>query len=234
MRLLREGNDNHDGYAAAGRYSVGWIDGRLIFSSDMSDDDCPQAQAQVWSVDGQGHDLRQHTHHGEAEGYVRDPRTDGTTIVYHTHGALWRMTGLDAEPERLEIDLGIGAPPRMPLDPTDRLEAIVSDHGGDGSLLEWRGAAYFLTHRSGPARALSAADGVRIREPRVLGQTGQGVWASDVDGEDCLEVANLDGTGEIRRIAQGQIGRVLHIAPAPDGTKAVSYTHLTLPTTPYV
>lgn len=225
LRLLREGNDNHDGYAAAGRYSVGWIDGRLIFSSDMSDDDCPQAQAQIWSVDGQGHDLRQHTHHGEAEGYVRDPRTDGTTIVYHTHGALWRMTGLDAEPERLEIDLGIGAPPRMPLDPTDRLEAIVSDHGGDGSLLEWRGAAYFLTHRSGPARALSAADGVRIREPRVLGQTGQGVWASDVDGEDCLEVANLDGTGEIRRIAQGQIGRVLHIAPAPDGTKVALISH---------
>ena len=170
LRLLRDGNDDHDGrYAAAGRYGVGWIDGRLLFSSDMSDDNCPQAQAQLWSVDGRGHDLRQHTHHGPEQGYVRDPRTDGATIVYHAHGALWTMTGLDAEPERLEIDLGIGAPPRVPLDPTDRLEAVVSDHGGDGSLLEWRGAAYFLTHRCGPARALSAADGVRIREPRVLG-----------------------------------------------------------------
>ena len=154
LRLLRDGNDDYDGrYAAAGRYGVGWIDGRLIFSSDMSDGDCPQAQAQLWSVNGRGHDLCQHTHHGPKQGYVRDPRTDGVTIVYHAHGALWTMAGLDAEPQRLEIDLGIGAPPRVPLDPTDRLEAVVSDHGGDGSLLEWRGAAYFLTHRSGPARA---------------------------------------------------------------------------------
>ncbi|AOG28991.1 S41 family peptidase [Cutibacterium avidum] len=226
LRVLRDGNDDHDGrYAAAGRYGVGWVDGRLLFSSDMSEDDCPRAQAQLWSVDGQGHDLRQHTHHGEDQGYVRDPRTDGRTIVYHAHGALWAMTGLDAEPQRLEIDLGVGAPQRVPLDPTDRLEAVVSDHGGDGSLLEWRGAAYFLTHRSGPARALSAADGVRIREPRVLGQTGQGVWASDVEGEDCLEIANLDGTGDVHRVAQGQIGRVLHMAPAPDGAKVALVSH---------
>lgn len=228
LRVLRDGNDDHDGvYAAAGRYGLGWIDGRLFFSSDMGAvlPDHPDEQAQLWSVDSHGGDLRQHTHQSIDEGYVRDPRTDGHTIVHHSHGRLYVREGLDGEPTRLEVDLGIGSPAPFWVEPTDRLEAVVADHGGDGSLLEWRGAAYYLTHRSGPTRALSAADGVRIREPRVLGDTGRGVWASDVEGEDCLEVAELDGTGQVRRLASGQLGRVLSMAPAPDGTKVAVVSH---------
>lgn len=228
LRVLRDGNDDHDGlYAAAGRYGIGWYDGRLFFTSDMGATlpDHPTEQAQIWSVDDHGHDLRQHTHHGEDQGYVRDPRTDGRTIVYHARGQLYAMAGLDERPRQIDVDLGIGAPAAFPVEPTDRLEAVVADHGGDGSLLEWRGAAYYLTHRSGPARALAADDGVRIREPRVLGDTGLGVWASDVEGEDCLEVAALDGTGERRRIASGQLGRVLWLASSPDGAKVAVVSH---------
>lgn len=233
IRLLRDGHDDHDGrYAAAGRYSVGWIDGRLIFSSDMGavvdpgrPAENPGDQAQLWSVDGRGGDLRRHTHHDLARGYVRDPRTDGATVVYHARGKLYSMAGLDAEPVEIPIELGIDGPAPVWVEPTDRLERIVADHGGDGSLLEWRGAAYYLTHRSGPARALSANQGVRIREPRILGETGTGVWASDAEGADCLEVAPLDGSGPVRRIAAGQLGRVLWLAPDPEGGRVAVVSH---------
>lgn len=233
IRLLRDGNDDHEGrYAAAGRYSVGWIGGRLIFSSDMGaviiagrPTENAGDQAQLWSVDGHGGDLRRHTGHDLARGYVRDPRTDGRTIVYHSRGRLYAMAGLDAEPTEIPVDLGIDAPAPVWLEPTDRLERIVADHGGDGSLLEWRGAAYYLTHRSGPARALSASQGVRIREPRVLGRTGKGVWASDAQGQDCLEIASLDGGGPVRRIAAGQLGRVLWLVPDPEGRRVAAVSH---------
>ena len=231
-RLLRDGED-HDGIdVEAGRYGVGWIDGRLIFSSDMGAvlPDNPTEQAQLWSVDAHGADLRQHTHHSEEHGYVRDPRTDGTTIVYHAHGQLYVMDGLDAHSDQIDVELGIGAPAPVPVDPTDRLQSIASDFGGDGSLLEWRGAAYYLTHRSGPARALSADATARVRSPRALGNTGLGVWASDVTDDDCLEVAALDGsgyrdTGEPRRIAAGQLGMVLWLEPSPAGDKVAVVSH---------
>ncbi|MCI1748930.1 MAG: PDZ domain-containing protein [Acidipropionibacterium sp.] len=233
LRVLRDGNDDHDGvYAAAGRYSVGWIDGRLIFSSDMGAEltssaelSNPGRQAQLWSVNPEGGDLRLHTHQDLATGYVRDPRTDGVTVVYHSRGTLYAMAGLDAEPAEIPVELGIGAPQPVWLEPTDRLGAPVSDHGGDGSLLEWRGAAYYLTHRSGPARALSAEPGVRIREPRRLGPTGRGIWASDAEGQDCLEIARLDGAEEPVRIAQGELGRVLALEPDPKGERAAVVSH---------
>lgn len=225
-RILRD-EDRDDIDPAAGRYSVGWIDDRLIFSSDQGAvlPERAHEQAQVWSVDATGADLRQHTHHSEDTGYVRDPRTDGRTIVYHCRGRLYAMDGLEATPGEIDVDLGLGAPVPVQVEPTDRLQAVVADHGGDGSLVEWRGAAYHLTHRSGPARALSAQDGVRIREPQVLGNTGLGIWASDVEGEDCLEVAALDGTGEPRRLASGRLGRVLALASDPSGTCVAAVSH---------
>lgn len=234
IRVLRDGHHDHGGkYAAAGRYSVGWIADRLIFSSDMGAEvgDGPAelanqaGQAQLWSVDGQGADLRLHTHQDLASGYLRDPRTDGATIVFHSRGKLYTMAGLDAVVAEIDVDLGIGSPQPVWLEPTERLGAVVSDQGGDGSLLEWRGAAYFLTHRSGPARALSARPGVRIREPRRLGDTGKGIWASDAQGQDCLEIASLDGTGEPVQIAAGRLGRVLGLEPDPQGERAAVISH---------
>ena len=86
---------------------------------------------------------------------------------------------------------------------------------------------HWLTHRDGPARAVSVVPGVRARFPQVLGTGGQVVWATDADGSDALEIgagdpASSAGPAEApRRIAAGQVGRVTGLAAAPDG-KAVA------------
>lgn len=211
----------------AGIYSPGWLGGRLFFSSDLeaSWPDQPSGQAQICSVDATGGDLRVHTHHTAAQGYVRNPTTDGSTIVYHAHGVLYALDSLDAAPRVIEVELGLGAPRPLAVSPHSRLEAVAPDHSADGSLIEWRGAAYFLTHRAGPARALSALPGVRVREVEVLGATGDGIWATDAEGEDCLEIAPLTGGGELRRIAGGELGRVLHLASNPAGTAVAVASH---------
>ncbi|GAB3699909.1 S41 family peptidase [Mariniluteicoccus flavus] len=210
----------------AGLYSPGFAGDRLFFSSDLGASLAgdPDGQAQLHSVDLEGGDLRQHTHHTPAEGYVRDPRTDGSTIVFHARGRLFVLDGLDAEPRLLEVDCpGTGRATAL-IDGTDRLTAIVADQRGNGSLLEWRGAAYFLTHRAGPGRALSALPGVRIREPRPLG-ADRGVWATDAEGDDCLEIMPLSGEGEPVRLAHGRLGRVLHLTATLDGATIATISH---------
>ncbi|MDO5737133.1 MAG: PDZ domain-containing protein [Propionibacteriaceae bacterium] len=203
-----------------------WLGDRLIFTSDLAASlpGSPGEQAQVCSTDASGN-VQQHTHHTFADGYVRDATTDGTKVVYHARGQLFVMDSLDAEPRRIDVRTALGAPEPLVLYPTDHLESVVPDHGGDGSLLEWRGSAWFLTHRSGPARALSDLPGVRIREPQVLGTSGLGIWASDAEGDDCLEIMSLDGDGEPRRIAHGKLGRVLGLAPNTEGTLVAVASH---------
>ena len=200
-----------------------WVGDRIVFTSDLGDG--PDVQAQVWSVNASGKDLRQHTSHTEAEGYVRDAASDGKGIVYHAHGQLYWLASLKAEPQRLDIQVPVGEPRPVTLAPGDRLEQVVPDQGADGSLLEWRGAAYFLTHRGGPARALADQPGVRIREPRFLGTTGKAVWVSDAEGDDCLEIRQLDGDKAHRRLAAGRIGRVLALEPNKAGTKVAVGSH---------
>ncbi len=200
-----------------------WVGERLVFTADLGL--THEAQAQVWSVNAAGRDLRQHTSHTFAEGYVRNASSDGQSLVYHARGELYYLASLKAEPQRLDITVALGRPTPVQVAPTDRLERVVPDQGGDASLVEWRGAAYLLTHRGGPARAVADRPGVRVREPRFLDATGRAVWVSDVDGEDCLEIGPLDGDGATRRMASGRLGRVMSMEPNPRGTKVAVGSH---------
>jgi len=204
-----------------------WVGDRIVFTSDLGArlPEIPGEQAQVWSVKPDGSDLRAHTAHTFADGYCRDATTDGARVVFHARGALYLLDSLDAEPRVIPVDPGIGDPLPFTVDALDRLESVIPDHGGDGSLVGWRGQAWFLTHRSGPARALSDLPGVRIREAIPLGNTGKGIWATDAEGEDCLEIMSFDGEGEPRRIGHGRLGRALALASNPKGSEVAVASH---------
>jgi tricorn protease len=83
---------------------------------------------------------------------------------------------------------------------------------------------HWLTHRDGPAVALSVTPGGRARLPEVLGRDGDVVWVTDADGADGLQIGSAGtdgepGRGEPRRLAAGAIGQVDSLAAAPDGSK---------------
>ena len=204
-----------------------WFRDRILFTSDLgaSLPNQPNEQAQIWSVAPDGSDLRAHTRHTFLEGYVRDATTDGRTIVYHSRGVLYRVDSLTTDSVPISVKVALPAPALKWLKPTEHLNVIAPDDGGDGSLIEWRGSAWYLTHRGGPARALSDLPGVRIREPQLLGNTGRGIWATDAEGDDCLEILALDGDDELRRIARGRLGRVLELVSNKDGTKVAVASH---------
>ncbi|MFC7404022.1 S41 family peptidase [Georgenia alba] len=208
-----------------------WIGDALLFVSDRAATfpDRTEEQANLWVWDNPGKRRpRQLTFQDAETGYVRDATTDGTTIAWHSRGQIWLHDGLedlDAEPRRLEVTLPATAPVRTAVAPTQNLDALVPDHGGDHSLVAWRGKAFWLAHRDGPAHALAADQGVRVREPVVLGRTGHAAVVTDADGEDALEIHTLDGSAEPRRILGGSLGRVLHLAADPAGERLATISH---------
>ncbi|HEX8488040.1 MAG TPA: S41 family peptidase [Propionibacteriaceae bacterium] len=209
--------------------SPSWVGDRLVFASDLEATfpDHAHGQANLYSVSASGDDLVRHTAHTEAEGYVRDPATDGRRLVYHARGALFGMTGLTAAPRAIEITLGSAVSGRRPrlLEPSEQLEQVRPDHSGDASVVSWRGKGFYLSHREGPARALAADGAVRIREPRVLADLGLAVMVSDAEGEDALEVHALDNAATARRLATGQLGRVLALEADPAGRQVATISH---------
>jgi tricorn protease len=185
------------------------VGGRLAFISDH------EGTGNVYSCALDGSDLRRHTDH---EGwYARQASTDGQRVIYARGGELWLLEDLQAAgPARLDITLGSVARGRAPrlVTAEDHVGSLSVDVSGRASAVEVRGTVHWLTHRDGPARAVSVVPGVRARFPQVLGDGGQVVWATDADGSDALEIGPAEAP---RRIAAGQVGRITGLAAAPDG-----------------
>ena len=195
------------------------VAGRLAFISDH------EGTGNVYSCALDGSDLRRHTDH---EGwYARQASTDGQRIVYARGGELWLLDDLQAAaPVRLDVTLGSpvrGRAPRL-VTAEDHVGSLSVDRGGRASAVEVRGTVHWLTHRDGPARAVSVVPGARARFPQVLGTGGQVVWATDADGSDALEIGSgdpaspADPAAAAQRIAAGQLGRISGLAAAPDGS----------------
>jgi tricorn protease len=197
------------------------VGGRLAFLSDH------EGTGNLYSCALDGSDLRRHTDHDGF--YARNASTDGNRVVYHCAGDIWLLDGLDAaRPAPLEITLSSPAAGRAPrlVSADDHLGGLSCDQSGQASAIEIRGTVHWLTHRDGPAPALSAAPGVRARLPRVLGRSGQVVWVTDADGADALEVGSAGDAGAPpRRLASGALGNVASLAAAPDGQSVAVAAH---------
>lgn len=204
---------------------------RLVFVSDH------EGWGNVYSVPlaDPGTDLRRHTDHGSGGGtdfYVRHASTDGRRVVYESAGEIFLLDDLSAASQPRRIDVRPGGPRRarepfrasLPAD----LGPVRPDRTGRASIVSVLGTVHRLTHRDGPARALLAEPGVRARLAHPLG-TDRAVWVDDATGEDAVVVAPLDAHApaapERARYAAGRLGRVLELAPAPDGSAVALTTH---------
>lgn len=201
--------------SAAQYWSVSWSGDRIVYLSDVD------GVGNVYSCLPDGSDVRRHSSHEEF--YARHATSDGERVVYSHAGDLWLMESLDAEPYRLDVTLGGPRPGRARRPAPLRVGAYAPDATGRASAVEIRGTAHWVTHRDGPAGALRAEPGVRVRLPQVLDADGKAVWVSDATGEDGLEIGAPGG--EVRTLAAGRLGRVLELAAAPDGKHVAAATH---------
>ncbi|SHG56177.1 S41 family peptidase [Streptoalloteichus hindustanus] len=164
-------------------HSAGWVGDRVVFLSDH------EGVSNLYSCLPDGSDLRKHSHHTEF--YARHATTDGTRVVYHCSGQLWLLEDLSAEPRPLEVRLGGPRTARQPypVRASSELGEFQPDRTGRASAVEVRGTVHWLTHRDGPAVALTVEPGVRARLPVVLGDSGRVAWVTDANGEDAIEIA---------------------------------------------
>ena len=159
------------------------VGGRLAFLSDH------EGTGNLYSCALDGSDLRRHSDHDGS--YARQASTDGVRISYACAGAIWLLDGLDAdEPRPVEIALGSVPPGRAPrlISAADHVGSLSCDATGRASAVDVRGTVHWLSHRDGPALALSVTPGGRARLPTVLGTDGSVVWVTDADGPDALEI----------------------------------------------
>lgn len=203
------------GDSTAQHWSIMWVGGRIAFLAD------PDGVGNVYSALPDGSDLRKHTEHTEF--YARHASTDGQRVIYSHAGDLWLLESLDAQPYKLDVQLGGPRPSRAKRPANNRVCSFSPDASGRASAVEIRGTAHWVTHRDGPAGALRVEPGVRVRLPRALDAEGRAVWVSDATGEDALEIGKPGG--EIRTLAAGQLGRVLDLEAAPDGKHVALATH---------
>ncbi|MGI6878287.1 S41 family peptidase [Microbacterium sp. gxy059] len=207
-----------------------WVGDALVVASDRAarfpDRADEQANLWAWETPGEG-EPRQITFQTSDDGYVRDATTDGRRIVWHSRGRIRLLDGLDGEPRTIDVSLPGVEPEHEPLDPARNLTRIASDDTGEASVVAWRGKAFWIAHREGPARALAADSGVRVREPLVLGSTGRAAFVTDAEGEDGIEIAPLDGSAgdDAWPLLTGQLGRVLHLAADPAGERLAAISH---------
>ncbi|MGP9695720.1 S41 family peptidase [Brachybacterium sp. AOP25-B2-12] len=218
----------------ASKWRTAFVGDRLVFASDTPGEGAEitdRATSNLWSVALDGTDLRAHTHLTSADGYLREPASDGTRIVYTSRGRLFALDSLDAAPHEIPVITAGVASARRPhrADPHQNLLALRPTHDARASVAEWRGTAHVLTHRGGPARLLAGRSGLRIREAAPLGRSAFAVFVTDEDaqhdrldgsvGSDALGLRRLDAGGEELRLDVGQIGRILHAIPSPDGSR---------------
>ncbi|MGW3283378.1 S41 family peptidase [Streptomyces sp. NPDC001002] len=201
-----------------------FVGGRIAFLSDH------EGVGNLYSCAHDGSDLRRHTDHDAF--YARHAASDGTRVVYQCAGDLWIVDDLAAgsEPRRLEVRLsGPRAGRRTYQVPAaQHVDGLSVDETGRASAVVVRGSLYWLTHRDGPARTITDTPGVRARLPEMLGSLGQVAYVTDAEGEDAVEIAYLpraSGDRAPRRLASGELGRVLELVSDAKGERLAIASH---------
>jgi tricorn protease len=204
------------------------VDDRIVFLSDH------EGTGNLYSATLDGGDLRRHTDHDGF--YARNPATDGSSIVYHVAGDIWRLDSLAADAQPRKLDIQLSAPPAARaarvITADDHLGELDCDETGQASVVEVRGTVHWLTHADGPARALSVNPVARARLPRILGTTGKVAWITDAGasgsgGRDAIQIAEIEpeSAATAATLTSVDLGNVTRLAASPDGEKLAAASH---------
>ncbi|KKD04796.1 S41 family peptidase [Streptomyces sp. WM6386] len=203
-------------------HSPMFVGDRIAFLSDH------EGVGNLYSCAHDGSDLRRHTDHDAF--YARHAASDGTRVVYQCAGDLWIVDDLAGEPRKLDVRLSGPRTGRRTyqVPAAQHVDGASVDETGRASAVVVRGSLYWLTHRDGPARTITDTPGVRVRLPEMLGSVGQVAYVTDAEGEDAVEIAYLPrATGDRapRRLASGELGRVLEMVADPQGERLAIASH---------
>jgi tricorn protease len=189
-----------------------WWQGRLYFASDRD------GTMNLWSMDPQGRDLRQHTRHDGWD--VASPSLGHGRIVYQL-GADLRLYDIAADRDRpLAITLDSDFDQTREHWVKKPMEYLTSAHlapDGGRVALTARGRVFVAPVKVGRLVEAARQDGVRYRDARFLPDGKSLLALSDESGE--VELWRLPADGIGRPVQLTREGEVLRweAVPSPDG-----------------
>lgn len=192
--------------------------GRLYFVSDRD------GVMNIWSMNPQGVDLKQHTHHQDWD--VKSPTLQNGRIVYQLGADLYLHDIESGEDKQIPITLASDfdqTRERWIKKPFDYVTAAHISPDGDRVLLTARGQLFVAPAEQGRFVEATRTSTVRYRNGRFL-PDGKAVLAlSDKTGELEFWTIPANGVGEPSQLTErGEIFRFDGI-PSPDG-KFIAYT----------
>jgi tricorn protease len=180
----------------------------------------------IWSMDRNGEDLRQHTRHSGWD--VKNPSQEGGRIAYQLGVDIWiyDIAGNDSEmiPIRLASDFE-QLREKWVDDPMEYLTSAHIDTRGERVVLTARGRVFVAPVTGGRIARASVKEGVRYRDVDFLPGADDLIGLSDESGEFEWVRLPSTGVGEERTLTSG--GRILRFGEAisPDG-RWVAYSDM--------
>jgi tricorn protease len=198
-------------YAGTSRNPL-WWGGRVYFLSDRD------GTMNVWSMDEDGHDLRQHTHHA---GWDAEQASLSDGRIVYKRGADLRLLDL-ASGTDVGLDIRLSsdfdqARETWVKKPMDYLTSVALSPKGDRVALTARGQVFVAPAKQGRLVEVTRRPGVRYRRATFLPDGKSLVALSDESGEVELWKLPANGVGQPEQMTRD--GKVLRweAVPSPDG-----------------
>jgi tricorn protease len=190
-----------------------WIQDRIYFLSDY------EGIGNLYSMRPDGSDLTRHTDHQDY--YARNATTDGHRVVYHAGGDLWIFDPRDGTSHQIPVALFSQRTQRERRYVEAALFLTDFDPHPDQTelVMATRGQAFGFRPFDGPVRALGPGSGVRQRLFRWLGHGDRLVGIDDARGAERLVMVDPESPGEPEVLYDGEMGQVLLVEAAPDGSR---------------
>ncbi len=200
-------------YPGTSKSPMFW-EGRLYFASDRD------GIMNLWSMDPEGKDLRQHTFHKEFD--VSSPCLHEGRIVYQLVADLRLYDIASGNDEKIEITLSSDFDQMREKwieSPVDYLTSVHLSPTGDRVTLVSRGQVFVAPAGDGRIVRVSRTDGVRARSARFFADGTSLMVLSDESGEWEFSRAPADGLGPPERLTSGATVLRFDGVPSPDGRR---------------
>jgi tricorn protease len=191
-----------------------WHQGRVYFITDRD------GTMNIWSMDEEGNDLRQHTEHADFD--VRYANISEGRIVYQRGADIWLYDIAADQTKQLDIRLASDLDQlreKWEEKPTQYITHYAPDPEGDRMVITARGRIFVIPAKSGRLVDFTEKSQVRYRDA-VFSHDGKKLYAlSDQSGEFEFVSLPADKIGAEKRLTgDGEILRFAGV-PSPDGTK---------------